>query len=95
MPTKLSFRAFIAVLAALVPAVSWAAPKGVAFSNAPAQIEAYDYVEISAAIESPDAVDPFVDATFTGTFETADGLLRCSRWQHVSHTVYALPDRQL
>ncbi|MGC2402710.1 MAG: DUF4038 domain-containing protein [Acidobacteriaceae bacterium] len=73
MPTKLSFSVFLAVLATLLPAVSFAAPKGVAFSSAPAQIEAYDYVEISATIESPDATDPFVDATFTGTFEATDG----------------------
>src|ERR1700722_15379435 len=62
-----------AFIFALLPAVSLAAPTGVSYSTAPAQIDAYDFVEITATVASPDAHDPFEDATLTGTLTTGDG----------------------
>ena len=50
-----------------------AAPQGVSFTSAPKEIAAYDYVEISANVSKPDAVDPFTDATLSGVFSKADG----------------------
>ena len=50
-----------------------AAPKGVSFSVPTGHIEAYDYVEITANVDAPDAQNPFEDATLSGTFESADG----------------------
>ncbi|MHB1673674.1 MAG: DUF5060 domain-containing protein [Acidobacteriaceae bacterium] len=35
--------------------------------------KSYDFVEITANIASPDAANPFEDATLTGSFEAMDG----------------------
>ena len=51
-------------LAALAPG----SPPQVDFAQSSASVEAYDFVEVSAAISRPDAANPFVDATLTGTF---------------------------
>ena len=64
---------FLACLIALLPGVSLAAPASVSYSTAPVQIEAYDFAEITATVASPDAHDPFEDATLTGTLTTQDG----------------------
>ena len=50
-----------------------AIPQKVTFSVAPQQIDAFDYVEITATVDAPDVHNPFVDATLTGMFETVDG----------------------
>jgi hypothetical protein len=50
-----------------------AAPKGVSFSVPAGRVEAYDYVEITANVDAPDAQNPFEDATLYGTFENVDG----------------------
>jgi uncharacterized protein DUF4038/uncharacterized protein DUF5060/collagenase-like protein with putative collagen-binding domain len=50
-----------------------ALPQKVTFSVAPQQIDAFDYVEITATVDAPDVHNPFVDATLTGIFETVDG----------------------
>jgi hypothetical protein len=50
-----------------------AAPSGVSFSQSAQQIDRYDYVEITATVESPSARNPFEDAALTGTVETEDG----------------------
>jgi len=71
--TKPIARFFFALFVATLPGVALAAPKGVSYSNAPSQIDAYDYAEVTATVDSPDARNPFVDATLTGTFETEDG----------------------
>ncbi len=73
VPAKVVFRIFLGSLIALSPAASLAAPASVSYSSAPLQIEAYDFVEITATILSPDARDPFEDATLTGTLATEDG----------------------
>jgi len=40
-------------------------------------LDAYDFVEISALVSPPRARNPFTDATFEGSFESADGK---NRW---------------
>src|ERR1700736_536261 len=74
--TKPIARLFLALFIGTLPGVVLAAPKGVSYSNAPSQIDAYDYAEITAIVDYPDARDPFVDATLTGSFETEDGSQR-------------------
>jgi Protein of unknown function (DUF4038)/Domain of unknown function (DUF5060)/Putative collagen-binding domain of a collagenase len=64
---------FLAVLFALLPRVSFAAPASVSYTTAPAQVYTYDFAEITATVASPDAHDPFVDATLTGSFAAEDG----------------------
>jgi Protein of unknown function (DUF4038)/Domain of unknown function (DUF5060) len=63
------------ILGVLHPAAA-ATPKKVSYSVAPARVETYDYVEITASVETPDAHDPFEDATLSGTFEREDGKAR-------------------
>jgi hypothetical protein len=58
---------------AFLPSLLTAAPTQVSFSNAPAQVERFDYVEITATVQRPDARNPFTDASLTGTFTAADG----------------------
>lgn len=53
-----------------------AAPKGVSFTLSASRMEAYDYVEITANVDGPDARNPFADATLHGDFQTADGSQR-------------------
>jgi hypothetical protein len=63
----------LASILALLPSVCLAAPASVSYSTAPAQVEAYDFAEITATVASPDAHDPFEDATLTGRFAAEDG----------------------
>lgn len=53
------------------------APAEVSFSQPAAQIDRFDFVEITATVQSPDVRNPFVDSTLTGAVETAD---RKQRW---------------
>jgi hypothetical protein len=46
----------------------YGAPKEVSFSQSSDSIEAHDFVEVVARIQQPDAANPFVDATFSGSF---------------------------
>jgi hypothetical protein len=48
-------------------------PSRVAFSQSSKDIEAYDLVEVTAEIENPDAPNPFVDASLSGSFARSDG----------------------
>jgi hypothetical protein len=69
-------RLFLSVsvcLAAVSPASLTAMPKDVTFSQSASQIERYDYTEITATINTPDARNPFEDASLTGTVDTEDG----------------------
>jgi hypothetical protein len=50
-----------------------ASPSKVTFTQASLTVEAYDLVEITAKVESPDAKNPFTDATLVGTFSKSDG----------------------
>jgi hypothetical protein len=58
---------------ALWPLVMAADPADVSFSSAPAQVDRFDYVEITATVQAADVRNPFTDASLTGTLESADG----------------------
>jgi hypothetical protein len=70
---KPAMQALTISFVACLPAVSAASPNGVNFSSPAAAIEAYDYVEIVATLDKPEAANPFLDASLSGTFQTADG----------------------
>jgi hypothetical protein len=72
--TKMIARFFLALYVGALPGVVLAARTSVSYSNAPSQIDAYDYAEITATVASPDARDPFEDVTLTGTLESEDGI---------------------
>lgn len=73
-------RCLILRLAWLLPAVSAPAllgsPLKVTFTQPSKDVEAYDFLEVTAAVERPDAPNPFTDATLSGTFGKADGIER-------------------
>lgn len=69
---------FLCTLSAAFPARLLANPKDVSFSKAPAQVDAYDFAEITASITSADVHNPFVDASLTGSFEDQSGSRRWS-----------------
>jgi hypothetical protein len=52
-------------------------PRSVAFSQSTNDLEAYDFVEITAEVSAPHALNPFTDAAVRGAFETAAG----KHWQ--------------
>jgi hypothetical protein len=60
----------------LWPTVLIADPADVSFSSSPAQVERFDYVEITASVRAPNVHNPFTDASLTGVLETADGSRR-------------------
>jgi hypothetical protein len=49
-----------------------AGPQSVTFTR-PADTEAFDYVEIAATVDHPDAPNPFTGGTLGGSFSRADG----------------------
>jgi hypothetical protein len=50
-----------------------AAPGGVSFSQSTEAAETYDYVEVTAQVEKPDAANPFLDAALSGNFGPVGG----------------------
>jgi len=66
-------KTFIVFSALVSAAAAWAAPKNVTFSQSATQIDRYDYVEVTAAIESPDAGNPFIVSSLKGTLTSDDG----------------------
>ena len=68
-----AFKSAFAILLAFMPAVATASPSDVAFTGPSAQIDRYDFVEITANVQAPDADNPFVDASLTGEVQTLDG----------------------
>jgi len=50
-----------------------AAPRKVSFSQPPGSIEAYDFVEVTANVDGPDARNPFTDVTLHGSFGKSGG----------------------
>jgi Protein of unknown function (DUF4038)/Domain of unknown function (DUF5060)/Putative collagen-binding domain of a collagenase len=50
----------------------------VSFAPPSQSVETYDYIELTAAISWPHVANPFIDATFTGWFESAE---TGRRWQ--------------
>lgn len=65
----------LSLLGAL-PVCAAAAPRDISFSQAPGRVEAFDFAEITATVDSPDAHNPFEDASLTGTLESANGSRR-------------------
>ena len=63
----------VAVFLTLLPVVSLAAPRDVSFSKPANTVEAYDFIEVAATVEHPDAANPFTGAALSGTFQTVDG----------------------
>jgi hypothetical protein len=61
---------------AKAPGAAKPVPEGVTFSQSAQAVDAYDFVEVTASVVSPDAQNPFTDATLAGWFETADGSRR-------------------
>lgn len=53
-------------------------PRHVSFSQSSHDLEAYDFVEITARVSAPHVRNPFTDAVMRGTFETVTG---SKRWQ--------------
>lgn len=60
-------------LVGLVSPMAWAYPASVAFSQPPAQIDRFEFVEITASIQAPDTQNPFRDVALSGKLETEDG----------------------
>ncbi len=53
---------------ALFPCLLVAAPRDVSLSAPPRSVEVFDIFELSATVSSPDARNPFTDASFEGDF---------------------------
>ena len=75
MRTHLKFKAAgkVAVVLAVfclvvLPAVVHAAPSGVTFSQSAEAVDVHDFVEITLAVEKPDAANPFTDVVVEGEF---------------------------
>jgi hypothetical protein len=56
----------------------WASPQSVSFTQSATAVDAYDFIEVTVHVASPDVRNPFTDASLSGWFETADG---SKRWQ--------------
>jgi hypothetical protein len=48
-------------------------PADVSFTKPAAQVARFDFVEIAGIVPTPDATNPFEDASLSGSLETADG----------------------
>jgi hypothetical protein len=48
-------------------------PRSVSFSQSAKELDAYDFVELTAQVSTPRPLNPFTDATLTATFETVTG----------------------
>jgi hypothetical protein len=59
------------MVVALAPLLS-AAPAKVSFTLSAGSVEVYDYVEVSAQVEQPDAANPFMDVTLSGNFRPSE-----------------------
>ena len=56
----------LSVLGAVVPA--WGVSPQVEFSTHPAEVQTYDFVEITIRVANPDVANPFTDASVLGQF---------------------------
>jgi hypothetical protein len=48
-------------------------PRTVTFGKVAGDVDAYDYAEVAANVEAPDARNPFMDAALSGSFARSDG----------------------
>ena len=67
---------FVCLLALALPPALLGAPRKVSFSQSTGSVEAYDFVEVTASVEGPDAANPFTDVTLQGSFDKAGGSKR-------------------
>lgn len=63
---------------ATLPAMVFAAPSGVSFTQSAPSVDAYDFVEVTVHVHRPDAGNPFTEVSVSGNFETSD---RSKHWQ--------------
>jgi hypothetical protein len=63
----------LATFVNLAAATAFAMPTSVSFNASATSVEAYDFIEITLRVASPDAVNPFSDVSVEGLFETTDG----------------------
>ncbi len=61
-------RSFALILAAWSASAAFASPANVTFSQSATTLETYDFVEVALNIASPDAGNPFTDATVQAEF---------------------------
>lgn len=61
------------LLAGLLAVNAQGSSENVLFSAAPPQVDVFDYLEVTASVNSPNVHNPFLDARLTGVFEAADG----------------------
>jgi hypothetical protein len=73
---QFALKCVFATVLAVSPLSAIASPADVSFSSPQPQVDRYGFVEITASIQSPDAANPFEDASLSGTFETSDGAHR-------------------
>lgn len=64
------------VLLAVAVGIAGASPAQVAFSSPASPVDRYGFVEITASVQGADSANPFVNASLTGVFESADGAHR-------------------
>jgi hypothetical protein len=64
-------RGILGLILMLSPALM-AAPKEVSFSQSSESVEAYDFIEVTVNVTTPDAHNPFIDAALRGSFRKAD-----------------------
>ena len=75
MSSHTSSRCISLLILALAPALL-GAPRRVSFSQPVESVEAFDFIELSANLERPDAGNPFTDARLFGSFGKTGGSAR-------------------
>jgi hypothetical protein len=63
-------KGILGLIFVLSPALM-AAPKEVSFSQSSESVEAYDFIEVTVNVTTPDAHNPFTDAVLRGSFRMA------------------------
>ena len=63
-------KGILALIFVLSPALT-AAPKEVSLSQSSESVEAYDFIEVTVNVTTPDAHNPFIDAVLRGSFRKA------------------------
>lgn len=66
-------RAAIALVLSVASSVLYGAPAGVRFVPSSDNVDCYDFVEVVANVEKPDAGNPFTDVVVEGQFAAAGG----------------------
>ncbi len=64
----MNVRLLLLALPAAIACGVFAAPTAVTFAQSSAVVEAYDFIEVTAHVDSPDVANPFTAASLTGFF---------------------------